>query len=240
MGNIKISGRLVSDYTDQELVKFLSTFGQHKPRADALRMWTGIVRVFDDIGTPMTVRQMFYALSTRGYISKTEDGYKQVAYRLLQMRRLKMIPYGFIADSTRWMRKPRTYHSLVDFLTQGQKAYRRSLWTDQADYVEIWIEKDALAGVVSEVTQRWDVPLMVTRGFPSETFVYEAVQNIRSVDKPAYLYYFGDFDPSGMAISDNLGDKLSPLAGRQCGFSSGSRHIRSGGDHEFTNAPYEA
>jgi hypothetical protein len=153
VGKISINGRAVNDYSDQELVKFLSGFGQNRPRIDALRMWAGIVRMFDDIGTPMTVRQMFYALTTRGYIAKTEEGYKQVAYRLLQMRRLQIVPYGFIADSTRWMRKPHTYRSLLDFLTQSQEVYRHSLWADQAAYVEIWIEKDALAGVVSEVTE---------------------------------------------------------------------------------------
>jgi hypothetical protein len=101
----------------------------------------------------------------------------------------------------------------ANFLAQSQQTYRRSLWADQAVYVEIWIEKDALAGVVSEVTNHWDVPLMVTRGFPSETFVYEAAQHIRNLGRPAYLYYFGDFDPSGVSISDNLGGKLDDWLG---------------------------
>lgn len=213
MGEIRIGDRQVSDYTDQALIEWLGQFGKNKPRGDTLALWADIIRAFDDISTPMTVRQMFYALTTRGSVPKTEAAYKQVCYRLLQMRRLKIIPYGFIADSTRWMRKPNTFGSLTDFLTQSQKTYRRSLWADQSDYVEIWIEKDALAGVVSVITDQWDVPLMVTRGFPSETFVYEAAQHIRSIGKPAFLYYFGDFDPSGVSISDNLEIKMRDWLG---------------------------
>ncbi len=208
-GDLEIGNRSVSDYTDQELHEWLLQFGMNQPRQDALIIWAGIIRAFDEIGTPMTVRQMFYALTTRGYVPKTEKGYRQVGYRLLQMRRLQIIPYGFIADNTRWMRKPATYSSLTDFLRHSQQAYRRALWVDQDAYVEVWIEKDALAGVVSSVTSKWDVPLMVTRGFPSETFVYEAVQNIRERGKPTFLYYFGDYDPSGVSISDNLANKLS-------------------------------
>ena len=42
-------------------------------------------------------------------------------------------------------------------------AYRRAIWDDQDVYVEIWLEKDALAGVVYDETEKWDVPFMVTR-----------------------------------------------------------------------------
>lgn len=210
MGEITLHNRALSDYTDLEVLEWLGKFGKNKPRGDALRFWLAILRTFDEIGTPMTVREMFYALETRGYIPKTQKWYDKVEYRLLQMRRLKIILYDYIADSTRWMRKPVTFDSLTEFLG---RPYRRSLWTDSDVYVEIWIEKDALAGVVYQITQKWDVPLMVTRGFPSETFVYEAAQYIRAMGKPTFLYYFGDYDPSGMAISNNLEKKINEWLG---------------------------
>ena len=79
--------------------------------------------------------------------------------------------------------------------------YRRAIWDSQPAYVEIWLEKDALAGVVYEETGHWDVPLMVTRGYPSVSYLYEAADAIREQKKPAYLYYFGDLDPSGVDIT---------------------------------------
>ena len=84
----------------------------------------------------------------------------------------------------------------------------KAVWDDQPVRVEVWIEKNALAGVVYEVTDPWDVPLMVTRGFPSETFVYEAVEAIKAKNKPTHVYYFGDYDPSGMAIASGLAAKM--------------------------------
>ncbi len=92
------------------------------------------------------------------------------------------------------------------------EAYRRSLWDDQDAYVEIWLEKDALAGVVYQETGRWDVPLMVTRGYPSISYLYEAADCISELEKPAYLYYFGDPDPSGVDIPRNVQSRITEFA----------------------------
>lgn len=149
----------------------------------------------------MTVRQVFYQLVSRGLIEKTEGAYKSVVCRLLVlMRRDGTLPYGWIADNTRWMRKPVTHSSLGAMLERSQRTYRRAIWNDQDFYVEVWLEKEALAGVLIDVTAEWDVPLMVTRGYPSVSFLHSAGEQIASVDCPTYIYYFGDRDPSGVDI----------------------------------------
>ncbi len=209
MSHLRIEGIPIVECSDSLMAEWLRGFGANKHRAETLRLYIGVLRVFDEVETPVTVRQMFYQLETRGLVPKSEAGYRQVAYQLLRMRRMGIVPYGWFADATRWMRKPRTYDSLTDYLERVQESYRRSLWAEQNAYVEIWIEKDALAGVVTETTFKWDVPLMVTRGFPSDSFVYEAAENIKAMGKPTYLYYFGDYDPSGVCVSDNLQAKLA-------------------------------
>ncbi len=147
---------------------------------------------------PMTVRQIFYRLVSAGVIGKTEGEYKSTVVRLLgEMRRNHEIQFSWIAGNTRWMRKPRSYSSLESMLRHSAEAYRRSVWDSQDCYVEVWLEKDALAGVLYDVTSEWDVPLMVTRGYPSLSFLYTAAEAIAEQEKPVYLYYFGDHDPSG-------------------------------------------
>jgi hypothetical protein len=101
----------------------------------------------------------------------------------------------------------------------SNQTYRRAIWDDQSDYVEIWLEKDALAGVVYKETEPWDVPLMVTRGYPSLSYLYEAADRIKECRKPAYLYYFGDLDPSGVDITRTV----------ECGI----REFAVGADIEF-------
>jgi hypothetical protein len=128
-------------------------------------------------GRPMTVRQVFYQAVTRGIVAKTEGEYKSTVCRLLTDMRLEgALPFGWIADNTRWMRKPRTYSSMEAALENTASTYRRQLWDNQGSYVEIWLEKEALAGVVVDITAEFDVPLMVTRGYPSVSFLHEAAE----------------------------------------------------------------
>lgn len=162
---------------------------------------------------PMTCRQVFYRLVSAGVIDKTEAEYKNTVVRLLGHMRLSgELPFDWIADNTRWMRKPRTYSNLSHMLRVTKSAYRRALWNDQEAYVEVWLEKDALAGVLIDVTAEWDVPLMVTRGYLSLSFLHSAAMNIEAEDKPAYLYYLGDHDPSGLDIPRTIQERLREFA----------------------------
>lgn len=162
---------------------------------------------------PMTVRQVYYQAVTRALIDKTETAYKNVVCRLLaDMRRDEHLPYDWIADNTRWMRKPNTYSGLAAMLDNAQQTYRRAIWDEQDCYVEVWLEKEALAGVLLDVTAEWDVPLMVTRGYPSLSFIHSAAEVIRNQDKPVYLYYFGDHDPSGVDIPRTVEEGIRELA----------------------------
>ena len=90
---------------------------------------------------PMTVRQVFYRLVSMEEIAKKESEYKNTVDRLLvRMRLAKEVPFGWIADNTRWMRKPRTFDSLEEALQNTARTYRRALWTEQDVYCEVWLE----------------------------------------------------------------------------------------------------
>ena len=162
---------------------------------------------------PQTVRQVFYALTVRGVIKKAEIEYQRTVIRLLvEMREAGIVPFDWIADNTRWMRKPSTFVGLDSCLRNTAKFYRRDLWAAMPVYVEVWCEKDALAGVVMEETEPYDVPLMVAKGYASISFLHSAAEAIQSKDKPAYIYHFGDLDPSGVDAARDIEDKLRRYA----------------------------
>src|SRR5438067_13752261 len=80
----------------------------------------------------MTVRQIFYALTVRGVVPKEENaGYRPVQTQVLKMRCEGLLDWGFIADATRWQRKPTSYDSTEDALAVTARAYRRNLWRSQ-------------------------------------------------------------------------------------------------------------
>jgi hypothetical protein len=141
---------------------------------------------------PMTVRQVFYQATVKGIVEKTEAGYTKVQTDLVLMRKSGMLPYDWLADNTRWQRKPRSFDGIEDALENTAKFYRKNLWTSADCYVEVWLEKDALAGVVMPVTATYDVPLMVARGYASLSFLHTAAKYIRDLDIPTYIYHLGD------------------------------------------------
>src|SRR5919205_2982164 len=81
---------------------------------------------------PMTVRQVFYQATVRGIVEKTEAGYAKVQTDLTVMRRAGALPYEWLADNTRWQRKPRTFSGIEHALEDTARLYRKSLW-DQAE-----------------------------------------------------------------------------------------------------------
>ena len=136
---------------------------------------------------PQTVRQVFYALTVRGIIKKAEPEYHGTVIRLLvEMREAGQIPFEWLADNTRLMRKPSSFTGVESCLDATAKFYRRDLWSSMPVYCEVWCEKDALAGVLLEETEVYDVPLMTTRGYSSLTFVYSAARAIKAKGKPAF------------------------------------------------------
>ena len=162
---------------------------------------------------PMTARQVFYRLVSLSVIGKTEAEYKGTVIRLLgEMRLSGDLPFGWLADNTRWMRKSRSFDSAGEALRITAQTYRRAIWSNQPAYVEVWLEKDALAGVLLEVTDPYDVPLMVTRGYASLSYLYEAARALAAQAKPAHIYYFGDHDPSGLDITRATEQRLRQFA----------------------------
>ncbi len=158
---------------------------------------------------PATVRQVFYRAVSEGLIPKSEATYKTTVVRLLgDMRLSGRIPFHWIADGTRWVRKPTTFDSIEDALQQTARLYRRALWSDQDVRIEVWLEKEALAGVIVQETEKYDVPLYVTRGYASLSYLYAAAQAIASRQQSTHIYYFGDLDPSGLDIARNVEARL--------------------------------
>jgi hypothetical protein len=163
---------------------------------------------------PVTVRQLYYRAEVARVpgIDKTEGGYDKIQRQVLALRRLGRLPYRHVADLTRWMRKPNTYDSVKQALQTTARLYRKALWADAEVYIEVWLEKDALAGVIYPVTALYDVPLMVSRGYSSETFCFKAIESRWDDARPYVVYYLGDFDRSGRDAAATLKEKLERFA----------------------------
>jgi hypothetical protein len=200
-----VGAAMTAAYQASPIKRIRATKAEVEERREAL------LAIIDD-GKPMTVRQVFYQTTVRGLVEKAESGYAKVQTDLTVMRRAGELPYDWLADNTRWQRKPRTFNGVEDALRATAAFYRKNLWADADSYVEIWLEKDALAGVVYPVTSMYDVPLMVARGYASLSFLYSAAEYIKTLDVPTYIYHFGDYDPSGVNAGEKIEETLREMA----------------------------
>jgi len=171
-----------------------------RTRAEMERLRDGLFEIVES-ECPTTVRHVFYVAVSKGLIGKTEKDYKGIVVRLLtKMRKEGRIPFSWISDNTRWVLQSRTYRSKKEALDHFAAVYRRDLWDGQDVRVEVWCEKDAIAGIASRVANRWCVPTMVFRGYSSHSYLYSIAEEIREQGRPTFIYYVGDYDPSGVDI----------------------------------------
>ena len=166
---------------------------------------------------PKSVRGLYYMAMGAGLVDKDAQGkrsnYMRVQRRLLAMRRDGRMPYGWITDGSRTVYGYTRYDDPEDFASYAAGLYRKDYWADAPESVEVWVEKDAMAGKLSPVVVReCGLHLYVSRGFSSETYLQEAALAMREDGRPTTVYLLTDFDASGMNIAETVGDKLVEMA----------------------------
>jgi hypothetical protein len=164
--------------------------------------------------SPATVRQVFYQAVNRNLVPKSETkGYRVVQRRLVSLRGSGEIPYGHIVDGTRYVHGHRRYNGLDEFTSYAAGLYRKDYWATSDVNVEVWLEKDALKGVlIPTVVNECGLGLHVTRGFASITYLQEAAEDIEMDERPTYVYVLTDFDPSGVSIVEKVEEELTERA----------------------------
>jgi len=174
----------------------------------------------------LTVRQVYYQLVTRGVIENSAKSYHRYDRHLTTGRKGGVIPWDAFEDRARmFYREPSPRYDIMaesdpkDALKSWfryalnpkiSEEYNLSRWEDQPHYVELWIEKDALAGFLSPLCETLGVGLVVSRGYTSYTFKQEAIKRFKERDEEQspVLLYLGDLDPSGYDIYRCLEDEI--------------------------------
>jgi len=157
---------------------------------------------------PMTLRQCFYRLLSTGVIENTRKDYQALSTYLTKARADGRIQYEWIVDRSRPEYSVSAFESPAEYVEIIKRSYRKDYWQSQPHYVEIWTEKDSIVGSIEPVTNELGVTVRVGRGFLSTTRAYEIAQRFRSIDKPIWVFYLGDFDPSGVAIEKDAAARV--------------------------------
>ncbi len=159
---------------------------------------------------PITVRGTLYRVVCAGWLPSTDaQHYNRVKRLTGVLRELGIIPFRWLVDNVRANLKPSSWSGLADFMDTVQRAYRKDFWAGLPDYVHVFVEKDAISGVISPVTKEFDVTLSPIRGYCSISFAHEIAEIWSRIEKPIHAYYMGDFDASGFDLERDLKAKLA-------------------------------
>ena len=175
----------------------------------SLELLDQVLKIIDSYDFSLTLRQIYYQLVAKQIIPNKQEYYKKLSRVCVAGRDEGILPEEAFADRLRAVDKPGAWLDLNSFMETVKRSYNKDKWDNQPKYLEIWTEKDALRSVLTEITYQYDVSLMVARGQLSRTAIYEASERYKAkADRECYLYYCGDFDPSGLSIYDSIKNRI--------------------------------
>lgn len=183
---------------------------------DTIADANAIIKSYQADGYDLTLRQLFYQFVARGLAKNSERSYKRLGSIINDARLAGWVDWNAIVDRTRsiqglWYEEEPEY-----ILRNAAEGYCVNPWDDQDCRPEVWIEKEALIGVIERVCWEMRVPYYACRGYNSQSAQWRAAQRVgRHIKdrKTPIIYYFGDHDPSGMDMPRDLADRFNLFVG---------------------------
>ena len=159
------------------------------------------------------MRQVHYLLveTPEAHHPNTINGYQKASRILTNMRYGGLLDWNKIVDETRDVYKETPYANMNEAVESLLDRYRRDRWRRSRYYVEVWVEKRTLVNLFYPITDKFDIHLASGGGFSSATYVYEAIRRLypqKEKNKEIVVLYFGDLDPSGAYMSEDIEERF--------------------------------
>jgi hypothetical protein len=133
-----------------------------------------IAEYYEGRGLTLIIRQIHYQFVARGWMVNTSARYAALVYAITNGRDAGLIDWDAIEDRSRAIRRVTTWGSPDEILAAAASQYKEDLWATQPRYIEIWVEKDSLAGMFDAVHRDYRVPIYPHRGDDSTSNIREA------------------------------------------------------------------
>ncbi len=170
-----------------------------------------VIEDYQAQGYDLTLRQVYYQMVARTFIPNNEHSYKNLGSLINDARLAGLIDWKAIEDRTRNLKTNSHWTTPRDIIHASAWSYHLDHWQGQENYVEVWVEKDALAGIVGKVCEELDVPWFSCRGYVSQSEMWGAAQRLivrEQRDQHVILLHLGDHDPSGRDMSRDIQARL--------------------------------
>jgi hypothetical protein len=182
---------------------------------DLLSQATLIIESFRSQGYRLSLRQLYYQMVKGNLIENTKEMYKRLGTLIKNARLAGIVDWYMIEDRGRTTNKNAHWEDPGDIMKSAVNSFAIDKWEDQVIHLEVMVEKDALSGVFWPVCERNDIRFTACKGYPSTTILHTMgarLENKILEDKEVHILHFGDHDPSGIDMTDDLVGRLSMFA----------------------------
>ena len=170
-----------------------------------------IIAEYHGDGLILTLRQLYYQFVARGLIPNRQSEYKRLGAIISDARLAGLIDWWAIEDRTRNLKGNTHWEDPGQIVRAAARGFRIDRWDNQRYRPEVWIEKEALAGVIEGVCREFDVDYFACKGYVSQSEMWTASERLGGylgADQVPVVIHLGDHDPSGLDMTRDIKERL--------------------------------
>lgn len=170
-----------------------------------------IIESYQRQGFVLTARQLYYQFVAKDYIPNTQKSYSNLTSLISNARLAGLIDWEAIEDRTRNLERLPHWGSPAGIIHASARSFALDKWANQPTYVEVWVEKEALAGIFEQACDEHDVPWLACRGYVSQSEMWRAAERMKAryeSGQDCVILHFGDHDPSGLDMTRDIRDRM--------------------------------
>jgi len=170
-----------------------------------------ILDEYDGQGFVLTLRQLYYQFVARGLVSNTQKEYKNLGSLVNDARLAGLIDWTHLEDCTRNLKSNSHWQHPASIVESSARQFMYDKWANQKSRIEVWIEKEALAGIFDGICTELDIPYFCCRGYSSQSEMWSASQRLlryKAAKQRVVILHFGDHDPSGIDMTRDIENRL--------------------------------
>lgn len=179
---------------------------------DIINQANDIIEEYLNQDLNLTLRQLYYQFVARGFLGNRQSNYDLLSRTISDGRLAGLIDWNAIEDRTRNLKGNQHWDNPGQIIRSASWGFRLNHWEGQDHYVEVWIEKEALIGVIDKICRKIDVSFFACKGYVSQSEMWSAAQRLECFNNPIIIH-LGDHDPSGIDMTRDIFDRQKLFLG---------------------------